>query len=185
MTISRRTRFEVLRRDGHTCRYCGAQAPDVKLTVDHVIPEALGGGDDPSNLVTACQPCNAGKSSIAPDQAIVEDVDATALLFSRALERVIEQRALAESKFWDEFLPWSDHWARFVRAKLPLSAHETFRRFRAVGLSLEELYLASEITADRGITSADGSWRYFCKVCWNKVGEIQEATFRLIEDGEV
>jgi 5-methylcytosine-specific restriction endonuclease McrA len=29
--VSRRLRLEVLRRDGHTCRYCGAQAPDVKL----------------------------------------------------------------------------------------------------------------------------------------------------------
>ncbi|MEJ7724319.1 MAG: hypothetical protein WKF64_08445 [Ilumatobacteraceae bacterium] len=35
--ISRRLRFEILRRDGHTCRYCGARAPDVPLTVDHVI----------------------------------------------------------------------------------------------------------------------------------------------------
>jgi 5-methylcytosine-specific restriction endonuclease McrA len=42
--IPRRLRFEILRRDGHTCRYCGAQAPDVPLTVDetaHRWAEAL------------------------------------------------------------------------------------------------------------------------------------------------
>lgn len=38
MAVSKRTRFEVLRRDDHTCRYCGQSAPDVKLTVDHVLP---------------------------------------------------------------------------------------------------------------------------------------------------
>lgn len=58
MTVSKRIRFEVLRRDNYTCRYCGGSAPDVKLTVDHVMPVALG---DPTNLVTACKDCNAGK----------------------------------------------------------------------------------------------------------------------------
>ena len=92
MPISRRLRFEVLRRDGYTCRYCGARAPDVTLTVDHVVPTTLGGDDDPRNLVTACQPCNAGKSSIQPDAPLVADVDASALLFAKAIERVHADR---------------------------------------------------------------------------------------------
>lgn len=54
MAVSKRTRYEVLRRDNHTCRYCGGSAPDVRLTVDHVLPVTLGGSDDPSNLVAAC-----------------------------------------------------------------------------------------------------------------------------------
>jgi hypothetical protein len=86
MAISRRLRFEILRRDGHTCRYCGAMAPDVKLTVDHVIPTALGGSDEPANLVTACVDCNSGKASTNPDSVIVEDVAADALRWSRALQ---------------------------------------------------------------------------------------------------
>lgn len=36
MAVSKRTRFEVLRRDGHICQYCGEKAPDVTLHVDHV-----------------------------------------------------------------------------------------------------------------------------------------------------
>ena len=40
MAVSKRLRYEVLRRDNHTCRYCGAQAPDVKLTVDNMAPYA-------------------------------------------------------------------------------------------------------------------------------------------------
>ncbi len=90
MPVSRRLRYEVLRRDNHACRYCGASAPDVPLTVDHVIPIALGGTDDPSNLVTACQPCNAGKSASSPDAPIVDDVAADALRWSKAMTRAAE-----------------------------------------------------------------------------------------------
>lgn len=66
MAISKRLRFEVLRRDNHMCRYCGRGAPDVALTVDHVVPVALGGHSDPTNLVTACvdnQPSADGDSA--------------------------------------------------------------------------------------------------------------------------
>lgn len=33
MAVSKRLRYEILRRDDHACRYCGDRAPDVKLTV--------------------------------------------------------------------------------------------------------------------------------------------------------
>ena len=62
--LSKRTRFEVMKRDGHRCRYCGATAVEVRLVVDHVVAVANGGTDDATNLVTACEPCNAGKSAV-------------------------------------------------------------------------------------------------------------------------
>lgn len=73
MAVSKRLRYEILRRDNHACRYCGATAPDVKLNVDHVIPTSLGGSDAPMNLVTACADCNGGKTSSMPTP--VADVD--------------------------------------------------------------------------------------------------------------
>ena len=66
MAVTKRTRFEVLRRDGNRCRYCGASAADSPLTIDHVLPTALGGTDDPSNLVAACKDCNTAKKSSLP-----------------------------------------------------------------------------------------------------------------------
>lgn len=63
MAVSKRLRYEILRRDRFTCRYCGASAPDAPMRVDHVTPVALGGTDHPSNLVAACEPCNSGKTS--------------------------------------------------------------------------------------------------------------------------
>lgn len=96
MTLTKRMRYEILRRDNHTCRYCGAAAPDVALTVDHVIPTALGGTDDATNLVTACRDCNAGKSASSPDAPLVAQVAEDALRWSRAIaaaaETMIERR---------------------------------------------------------------------------------------------
>lgn len=61
-TISKKTRFEVFKRDSFTCQYCGSKAPDVVLHVDHIHPVAKGGGNDILNLVTSCDVCNSGKS---------------------------------------------------------------------------------------------------------------------------
>lgn len=101
MAISKRLRFEILRRDNHSCRYCGATAPEAKILVDHVVPEALGGQSVPDNLVAACEPCNSGKSSVAPDAAVasdvyVEDDEAASEQIDRALRRLRHMLELAE-----------------------------------------------------------------------------------------
>lgn len=59
--ISKGTRLRVFRFDDYTCQYCGAQAPDVPLEIDHVLPVAFGGTNARENLVTACADCNRGK----------------------------------------------------------------------------------------------------------------------------
>ena len=55
----RKLRAAILLRDRGVCAYCGDRA----TTVDHVIARANGGGDHPSNLVAACQPCNRSKGA--------------------------------------------------------------------------------------------------------------------------
>jgi hypothetical protein len=62
--LSKRVRFEVFKRDGFTCRYCGRQPPDVVLHCDHITAVANGGSDDTENLVTSCADCNLGKGAI-------------------------------------------------------------------------------------------------------------------------
>ncbi len=64
MSLSKRQRFKILRRDGFACVYCGRRAPRVTLEVDHRIPRSKGGLDVPSNLVAACWDCNRGKGPI-------------------------------------------------------------------------------------------------------------------------
>ncbi|MBO3462952.1 HNH endonuclease [Aetokthonos hydrillicola Thurmond2011] len=51
-------RREVLKRDHHTCQYCGSRK---HLTLDHVIPRSKGGQHTWDNVVTACATCNQKK----------------------------------------------------------------------------------------------------------------------------
>lgn len=61
MALSKRVRFEVFKRDGFTCQYCGRRPPEAVLHVDHVKPRCEGGSDELINLVTSCMECNLGK----------------------------------------------------------------------------------------------------------------------------
>jgi hypothetical protein len=60
--ISLKLRFAILKRDGYRCQICGRNAQDgVTLEVDHKVPWAKGGTDDPDNLWVLCFDCNHGK----------------------------------------------------------------------------------------------------------------------------
>lgn len=82
--ISKKTRFEVFKRDNFTCQYCGAKAPEVVLHCDHINPVAEGGGSEIMNLVTACAACNGGKgprklddrSAVERQRAQIEELEA-------------------------------------------------------------------------------------------------------------
>lgn len=60
-TISKKTRFEVFKRDNFTCQYCGRTAPSVVLEIDHINPVKNGGDNNIMNLITSCFDCNRGK----------------------------------------------------------------------------------------------------------------------------
>lgn len=114
MSVPSRLRFEVLRRDNHACRYCGAAAPGARLHVDHVVPEALGGPTTPDNLVTACEDCNQGKASTSPGEHLVADVAEDAVRWARAMQAAAEaaeaERAQLE-QYRDSFL---EEWQRWT-----------------------------------------------------------------------
>lgn len=86
MAVTKRLRFEVLRRDNFRCRYCGTGADAAELEADHVTPVALGGRDELDNLVTSCGPCNDGKATTAPDEAVTAALASTAPMAHEALE---------------------------------------------------------------------------------------------------
>jgi 5-methylcytosine-specific restriction endonuclease McrA len=59
----RRLRAVILKRDEGLCQAClRAGRTTVATQVDHVIPKAAGGTDDPSNLRALCRPCHEEKS---------------------------------------------------------------------------------------------------------------------------
>lgn len=172
MALSKRLRYEVLRRDNHTCRYCGGVAPDVKLTVDHVLPTALGGSDLADNLVAACADCNAGKSSATPDQAMVAQVNEDALAWAAANREAAAIRAtereLKQAYIDAAILAGS---GRFY--KLPSSAVSTFGSLYDAGLSIAELTECMDIAAGAfGIHTS--RFAYFCGVAWKRIQAQQD-----------
>lgn len=56
-------RVSILHRDGYKCVFCGRNAKQVELEVDHILPFSKGGSNDPNNLQTLCFDCNRGKGS--------------------------------------------------------------------------------------------------------------------------
>jgi len=181
MAVSKRLRFEILRRDNHTCRYCGESAPGVKLVIDHVLPEALGGRSEPDNLVTACEPCNSGKSSIAPGSALVANVQADAVRWARALKVVSETRALDQAvraayagvfqAYWHEWTYGPDKHP----IPLPATWEESLEKFCDLGLPELEMARAVRKAMARDDIKPDVTFRYFCGTCWGILRDIQEA----------
>lgn len=183
--IPRRLRFEILRRDGHTCRYCGASAPDVPLTVDHVVPRALGGDDEPSNLVAACKDCNSGKSSTSPDEHVVADVDQRALRWAAAMQQVAETRRAQWAQLDQDVARFDHAWAQwwYGEDKRPIPRDDDWRRsitrFLEAGLDIADLEHFVHV-AGNSKASAGATWKYFCGCCWTELNERQEAALNAV-----
>lgn len=197
MAVSKRLRYEILRRDNYSCRYCGASAPDVRLTVDHVTPVSLGGRDEAGNLVAACVDCNAGKSSSNPDAPLVGNVSDDAIRWSKAIQRASELRQKtreAQFEFYKEFILTAqrlcdeDPTATFPSlesAGSPSAAFRSVIEFHNAGLDRKELLDAMLIAMTNQRISEDDIWKYFCGICWRKVDELHASARALIETGDV
>lgn len=110
--VSKKTRFEVFKRDNFTCQYCGAKAPEVVLHCDHINPVANGGDSGIMNLVAACAACNGGKgarmlddrSSVERQRAQIEELEAR----REQLEMMLAWRDAAQAGIVDTVEEISD-----------------------------------------------------------------------------
>lgn len=177
MPVSKSLRYQILRRDNHTCRYCGRSAPEVRITVDHVVPEALGGPDTPENLVAACSDCNSGKSATPPDAAQVEQVRDDALRWSAAVRAVaadmvagLERRRHVQDQFQQGWQSWN---VDGQALPLPSNWRDTVDTFAAIGLPMAVLLDCVQLAMTRN--KIDDRFRYMCGIAWNRVSELQQA----------
>ncbi len=66
-SISWRTRFLIMRRDGFRCKICGNVqdvSKGITLHIDHIVPYSKGGETVFDNLQTLCSKCNIGKGDL-------------------------------------------------------------------------------------------------------------------------
>lgn len=173
--ISKKTRFDVFKRDGFACQYCGAHPPQSVLQVDHIIPVAEGGQNDPDNLVTACDHCNQGKGARS-----LESIPAS--LSSRAadvIEREAQLRGYSEVMAAQRLRIDSDAWQvadifieQFRDAGIRKDWFQSVRQF-IEKIGAHECIRAMELAVSRKPFSRDHAFRYFCGICWNIVREAQ------------
>lgn len=167
--ISKKLRFEIFKRDGFTCQYCGAHPPDVVLELDHIIAVAHLGTNDEDNLVTACFDCNRGKGARALDNVPkslaeraeeIADREAQLAGYHAILEAARER---LERDIWRVVKAWEgeertsqDRYQSIKIFVTRLGVHEV--------LDAIDIAVASRCPAHR-------MWKYFCGVCWNKIKE--------------
>lgn len=114
MAISKRIRFEIFKRDGFCCQYCGSRPPEVVLEVDHIDPRSNGGNDDEINLITSCFECNRGKSNRTLNQNSPRpDADIEYLASQQEIaeaKRFLESRNRLNDIRTDVVQAIQDHW---------------------------------------------------------------------------
>jgi len=63
------SKAKLLRRDRHTCAYCGQRFAERDLQCEHIVPASRGGEASWMNLVAACAACNGAKANRTPEEA--------------------------------------------------------------------------------------------------------------------
>ncbi|MEO8971104.1 MAG: HNH endonuclease signature motif containing protein [Ktedonobacteraceae bacterium] len=52
---------QLCKQYNYTCLCCRKQEPEIKLTVDHIVPLSVGGANSIDNIQPLCQSCNSSK----------------------------------------------------------------------------------------------------------------------------
>jgi hypothetical protein len=169
--ISKQIRFDVFKRDGFTCVYCGAKSPDVLLECDHIHPVAEGGANEIDNLVTACQGCNRGKGA-----GLLSDVPKS--ISARAKEIKEREQQIAEfneimkgkrERIEAEAYNILDVMCEAYGRDSILKTHfASIKRFLEL-LPYEDVLEAHEIAHRRFKWTYNQHFKYFCGVCWRRI----------------
>ncbi len=174
MPVSKKTRFEVFKRDGFQCMYCGQTPPIVILELDHIDPVSLGGSDEVHNLITACFDCNRGKKNIPlgqivsrPDLEVLKEREEQLRAYNKFLNRV-ELRIQKDMESVG-----SIYTARFPKWRLSEDFNNRSLRTFLNRLPVLIVREAMTIACARGLDK-DRTINYFCGICWRRINQDAE-----------
>lgn len=170
--IPKTVRFEVFKRDSFTCQYCGTQAPDAILEIDHITPVSSGGDNSLINLITSCRDCNRGKTNraLSDDSAVKvqkkqlddlqqrKEIMEMMVLWKKELASVEEMEIDSVDSLIESMTEWglTPHGRSVIR--------QNIKRF-----GFQEVYTATEIAFNRYYDLANETW--FDKALY-KIGGI-------------
>lgn len=176
MSITKKLRFEVFKRDGFRCAYCGKEPPLVVLEVDHVEPKSKGGKDDISNLITACFDCNRGKKHIPLDKIpgqisenleVLKEKESQLTEYRKFIKKIERRQDKDIEKVNQVFMECFE-------------GQELNHRFKRVSvkkfissLPIHEVTWAMEAATSKVSDDPERAIRYFCGICWNKINNTE------------
>lgn len=182
-SLSKKTRFEVFKRDHFTCQYCGRMAPDVILEVDHIKPVAEGGTNDMMNLVTSCKDCNQGKgkrrlsdsTELKKQQAEMKDLAER----REQIEMLAEWRdSLLETE--DAIIDNLNAYLEKTTGRCADKIGKSVLRKLVKQFSMEEVYEGIDIAFGQYDDGTTDSWEFALKkiggVCFNRRKNIGKVT---------
>lgn len=184
MAVSKRTRFEVFKRDGFRCQYCGRTPPQVVLQADHIHPASDGGPDTADNLVTACEDCNAGKSDVPlssvprPLAAVMEEAAEKREQLEAYNQFLVEQKAAEDGRVeqvgrhWFNKLVQPRDRDRWVFGDTRAQSIRTFLR-RLPFVAVVEAVDIAHARIQPALNNDEKCWKYFCGVCWKKIRDAE------------
>ena len=174
--LSKKTRFEVFKRDLFTCQYCGAHPPAVVLEVDHVHPVAKGGGNDADNLVTSCFDCNRGKSDRSLQDVPQSLQDKAKLILEREAQIKGYQAVMdaKKSRVEDDAERVREVYELFQDGYTLTEKSMVTVRFFVERLGVHDVCEAMEIAHTSARSRVKDEFKYFCGICWRKIREIAQ-----------
>ena len=156
--------------------------PHVTLEVDHIIPRAEGGGDEPENLIRACMDCNRGKGAVPLDvePEAVPDLEQRALLISereeqlRAYHAALEESARRrDDQFGRVWNAWFEIWGASELPRRQTPGKAALRRY-IDDLGEREVMLALEVVEQKFPRyPSNSAVRYLFGVLKWKLGRLE------------
>jgi len=179
MAISKKQRFEIFKRDGFACQYCGRKPPEITLELDHINPRARQGKDEIENLITACFDCNRGKGKIplekipntlATNLGKLKEKELQLKEYNKFLARV-EKRIQVDIEEIDEiYKSYFPKWQlseRFKNVSL-----KRFLKLLPKQIIVDAMHLACHNMLRNAEHDPSGeATSYFCGICWNRIKE--------------
>lgn len=171
--LSKKMRFDVFKRDGFQCQYCGTTPPAVVLEVDHIHPVSKGGKNRVDNLITSCFECNRGKAAglltVAPqtvtDKAIIIAEKMEQL---KAFERLQRNKRKAEEQSIDMV-------EQTFQGYYDFSFKDRFRESVRIFLQHMTVYEVMDAMnrACARVSGQENAIKYFCGICWKTIKSDQ------------
>lgn len=194
--LSKKTRFEVFKRDKFTCQYCGRMAPDVILEVDHIKPVAEGGTNKMINLITSCRDCNRGKGKVrlSDDAEIKKQQEQLAELAEKReqLKMLMEWRTELSSLQQEEVDYICEYWenANGVYSLTDsgrATAMHYLKQFTlseildGIDIALAQYYKGKYAKSDEK-KSIENAWQKVGGICYNRRKQKEQGDGWMVQD---